>query len=327
VSGNDAQRQARDGGNADRNARPAQAWTDAQKAQALQRADEVGAAAAARELGIPAATIRSWRLRSGKAGPPSGADPVDWAERKRAGAEEAWETAQEALAEVKRLLKTDKTADAQRAALTMAILTDKSGVLELAAAQADARRAELAQEDAKLVVELIERVLRDLGIRFHPGSPVAKLFGAYLRDHVAGAAPETVEAARREVRAQLLADVTTEELAEHLPQLEAGEPQGPLALLAPSDDQSEQEAADEMIGPKTIVRTFRERRSVRNASRRRGSAGSTRQPDSAEVIEGEIVEGHVRRLQPDEADQANPEAEMVPKLDDPYADPSTWVWR
>jgi hypothetical protein len=64
--------------------------------------------------------------------------PAD-VERKRAGAEAAWAAAKEALAQVRSLLVAGKTADAQRAALTMATLTDKSGVLEEAARREEER--------------------------------------------------------------------------------------------------------------------------------------------------------------------------------------------
>jgi hypothetical protein len=74
------------------------------KAEALRLAEESGAAEAAKRTGAPAATIRSWRHRSGAAGPPKSVDPQTWAERKRAGAEDAWEAAQEALARVRSLL-------------------------------------------------------------------------------------------------------------------------------------------------------------------------------------------------------------------------------
>ena len=89
------------------------------KAEALRLAEEHGAAEAAKRTGVPAATIRSWRHRSGEAGPPKGVDPQTWAERKRAGAEEAWAAAQEALAQVRSLLVAGKTADAQRAFYAM----------------------------------------------------------------------------------------------------------------------------------------------------------------------------------------------------------------
>jgi hypothetical protein len=74
------------------------------KAEALRLAEESGAAEAAKRTGAPAATIRSWRHRSGAAGPPKSVEPQTWAERKRAGAEDAWEAAQEALARVRSLL-------------------------------------------------------------------------------------------------------------------------------------------------------------------------------------------------------------------------------
>jgi hypothetical protein len=63
--------------------REAAAATDATvKAEALRFAEEHGAAEAAKRTGVPAATIRSWRHRSGAAGPPAGVDPQTWQEQK-----------------------------------------------------------------------------------------------------------------------------------------------------------------------------------------------------------------------------------------------------
>jgi hypothetical protein len=75
-------------------------------------------------------------------------DPRTWAERKRAGAEEAWAAVQEARAQVRSLFAAGKTADAQRAALTMAILTDESGVLEEAARREEERQVRIAEGQA-----------------------------------------------------------------------------------------------------------------------------------------------------------------------------------
>jgi transposase-like protein len=53
------------------------------KTEALRLLDQgMGAAEVARRLDVPAGTVRSWAHRAGKAGPPSGADPLSWAERK-----------------------------------------------------------------------------------------------------------------------------------------------------------------------------------------------------------------------------------------------------
>jgi hypothetical protein len=147
--------------------RPADATV---KAEALRLAEEHGAAEAAKRTGVPAATIRSWRHRSGAARPPAGLDTQTWQEQKAQGAWEAWATAQEALAQVRSLLAAGKTADAQRAALTMAILTDKSGVLEEAARREEERQVRIAEGQAQLLVAVIRVYFGAVGLTLGPAA-------------------------------------------------------------------------------------------------------------------------------------------------------------
>jgi hypothetical protein len=173
------------------------------KAEALSLADKVGSAEAARRTGVPANTIRSWRHRSGGAGPPKSVDPRTWAERKQAGAEEAWETAQEALAQVRSLLAAGKTADAQRAALTMAILTDKSAALEEAARRED-RLVRIAEGQGQLLVAVIERYFEAVGLTLGPAA--RQTLAQLLRQATDGAPlspPAEAEGAKRESRERI----------------------------------------------------------------------------------------------------------------------------
>jgi transposase-like protein len=101
------------------------------RAEALRLLDQgMGAAEVARRLDVPAGTVRSWAHRAGKAGPPSGADPLSWAERKQRTADRAYTTAMAALVRTRKLLDSGMTREAKDAALTAAILLDKSGGLE-----------------------------------------------------------------------------------------------------------------------------------------------------------------------------------------------------
>jgi hypothetical protein len=167
----------------------------------LRLAEEHGAAEAARLTGVPAATIRSWRKRAGVAGPPAGAESADWVARKQAGAEEAWATAQAALGKVRELIDAGKHGDAQRAALTAAILIDKSGVLESAWQTAEDRHARLEHAAAQQLVAVL-RVLFD-AIEV-PLSCVRSLLAELLRQADAGEAitpsSDTANAARAAVR-------------------------------------------------------------------------------------------------------------------------------
>jgi hypothetical protein len=152
--------------------KPQRATDATVNAEALRLAEEHGAAEAAKRTGVSAATIRSWRHRSGAAGPLAGMDSQTWQEQKAHGAREAWATAQEALAQVRSLLAAGKTADAQRAALTMAILTDKSGVLEEAARRQEERQLRLAEAQGQLSVAVIDAYLEAIGLQ--PARPPAR---------------------------------------------------------------------------------------------------------------------------------------------------------
>jgi hypothetical protein len=174
------------------------------KAQALRLAEEHGAAEAAKRTGVPAATIRSWRHRSGAAGPPAVVDPQTWQEQKAQGAREAWATAQEALAQVRSLLAAGKTADAQRTALTMAILTDKSGVLEEAARREEERQARLTAAQGQLLAEVIRMYFEAVGLTLGPAArqPLAHLL-RQAKDGAPLSPPAEAAEANREIREQM----------------------------------------------------------------------------------------------------------------------------
>jgi hypothetical protein len=174
------------------------------KAEALRLAEEHGAAEAAKRTGVPAATIRSWRYRSGAAGPPAGVDSRTWQEQKAQGAREAWATAQEALAQVRSLLVAGKTADAQRAALTMAILTDKSAVLEEAARREEERQLRIDEGQAQLLVAVIRMYFEAVGMTLGPAA--RQTLAHLLRQAKDGgplSPPAEAEEAKREIRERI----------------------------------------------------------------------------------------------------------------------------
>jgi hypothetical protein len=111
-------------------------------------------------------TVRYWRHAAGQAGPPSGEDPASWAERKRTSAEAAHGVAVQALVEVRNLLSADRVREAKDAALTFAILSDMSGVLEQTAERAAEQEVRLAQAHAEQLVEVVCAFLDALGVPF-----------------------------------------------------------------------------------------------------------------------------------------------------------------
>jgi hypothetical protein len=119
-------------------------YPDATREKALALAEKTSAAKAARELSIPVGTVYAWRQAAGLVGPPTGEhDPKAWAARKEEGARQSWEEARTALALVKERLEAGEENRAKTAALTFAILADKSAMLEQSSALAEERRARI----------------------------------------------------------------------------------------------------------------------------------------------------------------------------------------
>ena len=75
---------------------------------------------------------------------------------------DTWTAAQEALTQFRELMASGKTLEAQRAAISMGVLIDKSRILEERAAIAHERAVVLADDQAKMVVRMIRTALRAL---------------------------------------------------------------------------------------------------------------------------------------------------------------------
>ena len=175
--------------------------TPEERERALARAAEVGAAQAGRELGIAPGTIRVWRSRAaarvdtgGRVDTPgdvSGVAPAD-----------TWTAAQEALAQFRELIAAGKMLEAQRAAISMGVLIDKSRILEERAAIAHERAVVLADDQAKMVVRMVRAALRAFGLPM--GDAVTAVLKTLLVQVGEGAEqltvpPELAEAARAEL--------------------------------------------------------------------------------------------------------------------------------
>lgn len=192
--------------------RSAERYSDVERTEALTIADEHGAAEASRQTGIAAGTIRRWRHEAGRSGPPSNVDPETWAQRKSAAAEETWDAARAALARVHELLGGDgprSEREAKDAALTLAILLDKSAALEQSSAWLHERRAKFAADQLDALAAALGGVLDDLRL---PRTPeVMAVIAHHLRpledpDAPTGSAPDAeraAEALRAAVRAEL----------------------------------------------------------------------------------------------------------------------------
>ena len=120
-----------------------------------------------------------------------GVDPAD-----------TWTAAQEALAQFRELIAAGKMLEAQRAAISMGVLIDKSRILEERAAIAHARAVVLADDQAKMVVEMIRTALRAFCLPM--GDAVTAVLKTLLLQVGEGAEqltvpPELAEAARAEL--------------------------------------------------------------------------------------------------------------------------------
>jgi transposase-like protein len=195
--------------------RSAERYSDDERTEALALADEHGAAEASRQTGIAAGTIRRWRHEAGRSGPPSNVDPETWAKRKSAAADETWEAARAALARVHELLgegSPRSEREAKDAALTLAILLDKSAALEQASAWLHERMAKLGEAQVEALAAALGGVLDDLRL---PRTPeVMAVIAHHLRpledpDAPRGSAPDAhlaADALRAAVREELLPD-------------------------------------------------------------------------------------------------------------------------
>jgi hypothetical protein len=161
------------------------------KAQALQRAAEIGPAAAARELGLKAGTIRGWLARASKPIDTPSTTQTPTATPAQPGeiyhlerlARDARAVAAIALRESRAAMADGRSMDAQRYATVHGIAVDKTSVLERQLTVAVANRAQLAQQTAEQLAAVLDQALEALGIDDMPGR---QLVAGLLRQASAG---------------------------------------------------------------------------------------------------------------------------------------------
>jgi hypothetical protein len=111
---------------------------------------------------------------------------------------------------VRSLLAQGKTVDAQRAALTMAILTDKSGAVEETARREEDGLVRIAERQAQLLVAVIDRYFEALGLTLQPAA--RQTLAHPLRQATDGAPlspPAEAEGAKREIRERMGCSLAT----------------------------------------------------------------------------------------------------------------------
>lgn len=234
----------------------------ATRAAALARAAEIGSKKAAAEFGVSPGTIRSWRSRSGQVtAPPSGVDKDQWRERKEQGAEDAWRSAQTALKRVSALLKAGDERKAKDAALTAAILLDKSNMLEKAAEAADDRQARLTAEQGERLVDVLRATFDAVGVLWQPA--VQEVVAHVMRCATSGAPLEpgpSAEAARAAVESGFRIKLRAELREQRQP------PREPLALPAGPPAHPDGEDAELVEEPEPMAAPVRRRVEVVDSS-------------------------------------------------------------
>src|SRR5215471_11967935 len=151
------QREARERGN--------RRFDDLAREAVLERAEEIGASAAAREVGISPGTIRTWRKRRADAAPvrvPDSAQPDDLrttpAGRLRAQAERARAASSRALDQSDSMLRRGLASEARNAATVAGINADRAQELERAAREQEKHEQRLTEACAEQVVELVRQM-------------------------------------------------------------------------------------------------------------------------------------------------------------------------
>jgi DNA-binding transcriptional MerR regulator len=209
---------------------------DAQrKAVALKLAAEHGSAEASRRTGVSAATIRYWRHKAAKAARPRDADADSIARLERLLAEQR-AAAEESLAKAREAVAAGRGTEARNLMICHGIAVQRGADLAADLRSAREHEIQVADEQAKLMVAVLERVFRDLGLEraYGPGSPARKVLAHHLRARAEpdGPAPDAAEA-RAAVRAEVLSTAKAKGFVEARCELPRAEDDAPRALPAP----------------------------------------------------------------------------------------------
>lgn len=202
----------------------------------LQRADAIGAKAAAAEAGVSMSTLRTWRRRAkaaapiAKGTPPEDATSVDGLRR---AAEKARASSARALETADSLLARGLASEGRNASVVASVFGDRARELEAAAQAAEAHAVALVQGRGEQVAEMVKAMFAAVDLAVPPEVARAVLRGD-------GVTPEIASAAREQVRAKFRAEVRAEILAE----IEAGR-LAQLALPAGEDEDAPEDAVED----------------------------------------------------------------------------------
>lgn len=218
----------------DREIRSGKRYDRAAKAAILKRADEVGAAAVAREAGVAVGTLRTWRKRLSEepiASLPEEftvesevAPPGTRAERLRARAEKTRRAQFRAEDRADALIGTSQAAESRNAMVSANGFAERASELEAAARSEELHEQQLSQSIGEMVVDLIERAFIAVDLLAPRDLLECLLRGEEPNGEVVNQAREHVRrGSRGEVRADVLAEFEAERLALPAPEVEPEE--------------------------------------------------------------------------------------------------------
>ena len=193
----------------------------------LKRAEEVGTAAAAAEVGVPPATVRTWRKRRADAPVPAGVSLPDESvggaegvvsgsrvERLRARAEKARAAQHRAEDRADAMIGTGQAAEARNAMVSATGFAERAAEMEAGARAEELGEVELAQAEGELLLEMIDTVFVVIGVEL-PREVVAHvLAGEVVPAEVAEAAREGVW---RRLRSSVEAEIEQKFVSRHSP--------------------------------------------------------------------------------------------------------------
>jgi hypothetical protein len=210
------------------------------KREALQLAEEVGPAEAARRTGQKASTIRMWKTRAAQAAKPrakatpqagssagestsESVSPTTRAEKLRARAEKAREAEFRAEDRADAQIGKNQSAEARNSMVSANSFSERAAELEESARLQELHEVALSEAQGRLVLDLVGSVFDDVSLPRPDGLLQARLQawpGDPNPELVAQARDEVRRVIAQEVRAEL-AEAETERLAR--PGLPAGE--------------------------------------------------------------------------------------------------------
>jgi hypothetical protein len=245
----------------------------------------------ARELGVKAATVRQWKARAGKAAPPPQADGPGEVETLERLAQAERATAARALQAANRAIEAGKASDGRNHMVSNGIAIQRHADLLAQVHAAREHEGRMAEELAQQLAQVIRKMLSAFKIDVN-ARPVRELVRHLLIEGGRGGGggdpdPEIVEAARRLLKETYVKEAMVDGLVvEPQRKLPPGVDDGPRELPPPGESDQEGEGGDEMVGPRVVVRTLRER--LRN---RRANGGNGELVEPTEVLPPER-EGH-----------------------------------